>query len=91
MAEGMTPTVGRDRMIKWIEQAVSVGRWPASLEGNEGKFMETAVALVELVNRAHLRIEVVHRQPEPGPGDNHRPSGGSASEPWLVESLRRKP
>jgi hypothetical protein len=87
MTEELTPAkISRERLLAWIDQAIAVGRWPASI----GKFMETAAALVELVNRTHLKIEVVHKFNEPGPGDNHRPTGGER-EPWLDSALKVKP
>jgi len=91
MEELTTPKVSRERLIGWIDQAIAVGRWPASIDGQAGKFDETAAALIDLVNRTHLKIEVVHKFNEPGPGDNHRPAGGESKEPWLDSALKVKP
>jgi hypothetical protein len=90
MTELMTPKVDKARMLAWLEQARKVGEWPASLDQGREKFVETYDALVELVNRTHLKIEVVHKWNEPGPGDNHRPAGEESKEPWLDSALRTK-
>jgi hypothetical protein len=82
------PKVDKARMMAWIDAAIAVGRWPASIDGRAGKFDETAAALRDLVNRTHLKIEVVHKFNEPGPGDNHRPA---TKEPWLDSALKVRP
>jgi hypothetical protein len=82
-----TAKVSRERLLEWIDAAVLVGRWPASLDNNEGKFLETADELKALVERSNLRITVVHKVAEAGPGDNHRPAG---EEPWLDAACRMK-
>jgi hypothetical protein len=57
-----TPKVDKARMLAWLDQAMLVGLWPASIDQCEGKFRETCEALRALVLSSNdkLTIHVVH-------------------------------
>jgi len=81
--ESTVPKIGKERLLEWLAQARKVGEWPASIDQGREKFIETYDALVELVNRTHLKIEVVHKHSEPGPvilEEGSTPSPGSDTD-----------